>query len=102
ALLLLTTPGQAAEPFVFRHPMTVINQVELAAVKKRIADKVEPQATAFAKLIRDADELQSFKPDPPEAIDMDAYDKDTTQNTELRPWLWRNSHAAYASALAYA
>jgi hypothetical protein len=89
--------------FAFSHPMTVINQSELAIVKQRIADKIEPQASAFAKLIRDADAAQSFVPDPPETMDiMGGYEPNNNQETVIRPWLWRNGHAAYCSALAYA
>jgi hypothetical protein len=46
--------------------MTVINQTELTEVKKRIAAHIEPQASAFAKLIRDANAAQGFHPDPPD------------------------------------
>src|SRR5215471_11787976 len=89
--------------FVFEHPMTVINRVERAIVKQRIADKTEPQYSAFEKLIHDADEVQSFVPDPPDTMDiMGGYEPNTNQDTLIRPWLWRNSHAAYCSALAYA
>ena len=96
-------PAISLEEFTFSHPMTAINKVELAVVKQRIADKVEPQASAFAKLIRDADAAQSFKPDPPETMDiMGGYEPNTNQETLIRPWLWRNCHAAYCSALAYA
>jgi hypothetical protein len=89
--------------FTFSHPMIVINRAELAVVKRRIADKVEPQATAFTQLIRDADAAQSFVPDPPETMDiMGGYEPNNNQETVIRPWLWRNGHAAYCSALAYA
>jgi hypothetical protein len=96
-------PPISPDKFTFSHPMTVINKAELTVVKQRIADKVEPQASAFAKLIRDADAAQSFKPDPPENMDiMGGYEPNTNQETLIRPWLWRNGHAAYCSALAYA
>ena len=89
--------------FSFSHPMTVINQTEMAEVKRRIAAHIEPQATAFAKLISDADAAQSFHPDPPDTMDvMGGYQPGTNEDTLIRPWLWRNGHAAYASALAYA
>ncbi|MGA2061926.1 MAG: alginate lyase family protein [Thermoguttaceae bacterium] len=103
------TPDSTNRPFIlpknfaFSHPMIVINRAELAAVKRRIADKVEPQATAFAQLICDADAAQSFVPDPPETMDiMGGYEPNNNQETVIRPWLWRNGHAAYCSALAYA
>ena len=37
-------PPGLPENVAFSHPMTVINQTELAVVKQRIADKIEPQA----------------------------------------------------------
>ena len=96
-------PAISVEKFTFSHPMTVINKVELAVVRKRIEGKVEPQASAYAQLLRDADALQRFKPDPPDTMDiMGGYEPNTNQETLIRPWLWRNCHAAYASALAYA
>ena len=83
--------------------MIIINQAELAVVKQRIAGKVEPQASAFAKLIRDADAARSFVADPPDTMDiMGGYEPNNNQETVIRPWLWRNGHAAYCSALAYA
>lgn len=96
-------PPVSLDGFRFSHPMTVINQTELAEVKRRIAAHIEPQASAFVKLISDAEAAQSFAPDPPETMDiMGGYVKNSNQDTVIRPWLWRNCHAAYASALAYA
>jgi hypothetical protein len=96
-------PAVLPENFVFSHPMTVINQAEMAVVKQRIANRIEPQASAFAKLIRDADAAQSFVPDPPPTMDvMGGYVPNTNLATVVRPWLWRNGHAAYCSALAFA
>jgi hypothetical protein len=96
-------PPVSMDGFAFRHPITVINQAELAAVKRRIAQRIEPQATAFAKLIHDADAAQSFHPDPPDTMNvMGGYEKNSNQELVIRPWFWRNCHAAYASALAYA
>jgi Alginate lyase len=92
----------ALDGFVFRHPMTVIDREELDEVKRRIAAHVEPQATAYAKLIADADAALSFHPDPPDLMKiMGGYEPNSNQDTVIRPWLWRNCHAAYASALAY-
>jgi hypothetical protein len=96
-------PPVSLDGFSFSHPMTAINQTELAEVKRRIAAHVEPQASAFARLIRDADAVQNFHPDPPDTLDvMGGYEKNSNQETIVRPLLWRNCHAAYASALAYA
>lgn len=96
-------PPILPDNFVFSHPMTVINQTELAVVKQRIAGKIEPQASAFARLIHDAEAAQGFVPDPPETMDiMGGYEPNNNQETVVRPWLWRNGHAAYCSALAFA
>lgn len=96
-------PPVSLDGFSFSQPMTVINPMELAEVKRRIDAHIEPQATAFAKLISDADAAQNFHPDPPDTMDiMGGYEPNTNQETIIRPWLWRNCHAAYASALAYA
>jgi hypothetical protein len=96
-------PQVSLDRFTFSHPMTVIDKTELALVRMRIADNVEPQASAFGQLMRDANAAQSFEPDPPDTMDiMGGYEKNTNQETIIRPWLWRNAHAAYASALAYA
>ena len=95
-------PPVPLDGFSFTHPMTVINQAELAEVKRRIAAQIEPQASAFAKLLHDADAAQSFQPDPPDTMHfMSAYVPNSNEDTVIRPWLWRNCHAAYASALAY-
>ena len=63
-------PPVPLEGFTFTHPMTVINQAELAEVKRRIAAHIEPQASAFAKLLHDADAAQSFQPDPPDTMNL--------------------------------
>lgn len=88
--------------FSFTHPMTVTYREEVEIVKTRIANGIEPQATAYAKLIKIADKKLVFVPDPPETMElMGGYDPNS--NTLLmRAWLWRNCDAAYASALAYA
>jgi hypothetical protein len=45
--------------------MTVIDAREVKIVKERIARGVEPQASAFQRLLRDADAAQSLVPSPP-------------------------------------
>ncbi len=83
------------------HPMTVINREEISIVNELIAKKVQPQVTAYQKLIADADEVLHFQPDPPATMNiMSSYELGSTLQ-EMRAWLWKNCHAAYASALAY-
>lgn len=84
-----------AKDFKFQHPMTVTSAKEIAIVKDRIKNGVEPQATAFKKLILAADSLQTFLPNPPDTFYISKGDP------ELRDSLWRSCSAAYTSALAY-
>lgn len=85
----------------FTHPMTVINHDEISVVKELIAKNIQPQATAYQKLIADADDALQFSPDPPAIMNiMSSYELGTNLQ-EMRAWLWKNCHAAYASALAY-
>lgn len=90
------------DDFAFEHPMTVINREELQIAKARIARGVYPQAAVFPLLLRDAEEAQRFVADPPEVMEIMAGYAPGTNLPEMREWLWRNRHAAYASALAYA
>ena len=54
--------------FKFVHPMTVTSSKEVAIVKDRIKNGIEPQATAYKKLIEVADSLMSFVPNPPDSM----------------------------------
>ncbi|MGE5606422.1 MAG: alginate lyase family protein, partial [Bacteroidota bacterium] len=87
---------------IFSHPMTVINRSEFSVVKELIAKNINPQAFAFQNLIADADEALQFIPDPPANMNiMSSYELGNNLQ-EMRAWLWKNCHAAYCSALAYA
>ena len=87
--------------FSFPHPMTVINRDELSVVKELIAKNINPQTSAYRSLIADADEALHFIPDPPANMNiMSSYELGNNLQ-EMRAWLWKNSHAAYCSALAY-
>ncbi len=81
--------------FKFYHPCTVTSAKEIAVVKDRIKIDVEPQATAFKKLLLAADSLQDFLPNMPDTFYID---KGSPEN---RDSLWRSASAAYTSALAY-
>ena len=85
----------------FSHPMTVISRKELSVVNELIAKNINPQASAYQRLIADADEALQFIPDPPASMNiMSSYELGTNLQ-EVRAWLWKNCHAAYCSALAY-
>jgi len=89
------------EGFVFFHPMSVTNPIELELVRLRIDSKTDPQYSAFQLLLKNADKALLFKPDPPETMYiMGGYQKNSNLR-EMRAWLWRNSHAAYSCALAW-
>lgn len=85
----------------FQRPMTLVTQDQIDIVKDRIANNVEPQASAYTELIQDADEAQSFTPDVPESIHI----LGGTTGDYAHPY-WQSivrpqSRAALSSALAY-
>ena len=87
--------------FKFSHPMTVIRKEEITQVLGNIQENIEPQASGFKVLISDAENQLNFLPDAPDSMNiMGGYEPDSNLG-EMREWLWRNSHAAYSSALAY-
>lgn len=87
--------------FSFVHPMTVTSSKEIDEVKIRIKKGLEPQLTAYKLLMVDANRAQHFVADPPDSMFvMGGYEPNSNLKM-IRPWLWRNCSAAYASALAY-
>lgn len=86
---------------VFSHPMTVVNKSEHAEVLKRIADKSEPQYSAYLNLLEVAEAQLVFIPSPPTTMNiMGGYEKNSNLS-EMRAILWQNCYAAYSTALAY-
>jgi hypothetical protein len=73
----------------------------LNAVAARITANVEPQHSAYDALIDAAEEAQNFEPDPPVTMNIMGGYEPNSNLSEMRAWLWRESHSAYASALAY-
>jgi hypothetical protein len=119
SLFLITSYGQAQpfpkspEPwreeysivldsFSFSHPMTVINRDELATVKEKIQNNIEPQVSAFQDLISEANVQLGFAPDAPDSMYIMGGYEPNSNLSEMRDWLWRNCHAAYTCGLAYA
>lgn len=82
--------------------MTVINQTDLETVKNRIENRIEPQKSAFDKLLAEANAQLNFVPDAPLFMNIMGGYEPNSNLTEMREWLWRNCHAAYTCALAYA
>ncbi len=90
------------ESFEFSHPMTVLNQTELRTVRQHIQNDIEPQSSTFDLMLSAAKPFLTFEPDAPVTMDiMGGYEPNSNLG-EMRDWLWRNSHAAYTCALAYA
>ncbi|MBN1339478.1 MAG: alginate lyase family protein [Bacteroidales bacterium] len=87
--------------FKFSHPMTVLNQADLEKVKIRIANNIEPQKSAYSKLLEEAETQLHFIPDAPETMNIMGGYEPNSNLSEMREWLWRNCHAAYTCALAY-
>ena len=88
--------------FTFRHPMTATSVEEIVKVKDRIAKGIEPQASAFKKLVAAGNVQLYFIPDPPDSMNIiGGYEPGNTLVAQ-RAWLWKNCSCAYTCALAYA
>ncbi len=90
------------DSFAFSHPMTVINGDELASVKEKIQNNIEPQVSAFQDLISEVAIQLGFTPDAPDSMNIMGGYEPNSNLSEMRDWLWRNCHAAYTCGLAYA
>ena len=90
------------DDFHFTHPLTVINQNDLSRVKQRIQENIEPQVSAFQDLLIEAELQLDFEPDAPLEMNIMGGYESNSNLIEMRAWLWRNGHAAYTCALAYA
>ena len=90
------------EDFEFSHPMTVINRTDLEKMKNRIANNIEPQKSAYDQLIAEAETQLNFEPDAPASMNIMGGYEPNSNLSEMRDWLWRNCHAAYSCALAFA
>lgn len=88
--------------FEFTHPMTVLNRKELDIIKVRIANDVEPQKSAYSSFLSEASVQLNFSPNPPESLDIPGGYDDSEGLSAARDLLWKNCHAAYTCALAYA
>ncbi|HKK61514.1 MAG TPA: alginate lyase family protein, partial [Bacteroidales bacterium] len=88
--------------FEFSHPMTVVNDDELSIIRERIQYNVEPQKTAFEKLVEEAEEALSFSPYSPQTLEIPGGYVDSDGLKYARKVLWENCHAAYSCALVYA
>ena len=108
-MLIALVPPSQAEPVPvegideveFDSPMTVINSAELKIVRQRIKDGEEPQATAYRRLIEDAEAAQEFIPEPPARMTIMGGYQAGSNLSEMRALMRRESEAAYSSALAW-
>lgn len=90
------------EGFQFTHPMTVINGDELELIRERIMYGIEPQSSAFQKLLSEAGESLEFTPNAPGSLEIPGGYVDPNGLQKARDLFWENCHAAYSCALAYA
>ncbi len=95
--LLLKGFVVSASSVPIEHPMTVINQADLAVTKARIASNVQPQKNAYTKLISDANTALNFTPNPPVYLQI----SDGPLLDPARNLLTANGNAAYTLALAW-
>ena len=93
-------PPQEGE-YAFVRPSAVITQAEIDIVKDRIANNIEPQISAYNKLIEHADEYLNFETNPPLYIELLGANEDGVLAREGRKKLTDAAVAAYGSALAY-
>jgi hypothetical protein len=82
----------------FTHPSTIFTREQLIIIKDRIANNIEPQKSAFEKLISDADRFLDYMSDPPARMDIT---NEQPEQHEQRRYMVQESWVAYASALAY-
>jgi hypothetical protein len=87
--------------FDFKHPMTVVNSVEIQTIKNRINSNIEPQKSAFKALLAEAQIALNFTSDPPSTLYIPGGYVDADGLAYARALLWDNCHAAYTCALAY-
>ncbi len=89
------TVGATSVPI--EHPMTVINKADLAIVKDRIANSIQPQRAAYNALITEANKELTFNPEPPISMRV----RDGADLNPARNLMTANGSAAYTLALAW-
>ncbi len=100
AVMILAIAGGltvSASSVPIEHPMTVINKADLAIVKDRIANSIQPQKAAYDYLISEANKALSFTPVPP--IHLQVSDGDNLNSA--RSLMTDNGGATYTLALAW-
>jgi hypothetical protein len=81
----------------FKHPGILVNRAELDLIKQRVHDGVEPQKTAFAKLLESPFADLNYTPSPRATIECGPYSKPDLGCKDER----RDAVAAYSQALAW-
>ncbi len=81
----------------FKHPGVLLDQAQLDIVKQRVRDGVEPQKTAFAKLLESPLAALDYAPSPRATIECGPYSKPDLGCKDER----RDATAAYTQALAW-
>jgi hypothetical protein len=81
----------------FKHPGVLLNRAQLDLLKQRVRDGVEPQKTAFAKLLESPLAALDYAPNPRATIECGPYSKPDLGCKDER----RDATAAYTQALAW-
>lgn len=81
----------------FQHPGVLVNRAQLDVIKQRVHDGVEPQKSAFAKLLESPLADLNYTPSPRATIECGPYSKPDLGCKDER----RDATAAYSQALAW-
>jgi hypothetical protein len=95
--VMVAAPSTTVSPAGFRHPGVLLNREQLDLIKKRVAEGVEPQKTAFAELLKSPVADLNYTPSPRATVECGPYSKPDLGCKDEQ----RDSNAAYAQALAW-
>jgi hypothetical protein len=97
AALFLTAPIVSLFAQEFRHPGVLLNRDQLDLIKKRVAEGIEPQKTAFATMMASPLAALDYEPKPRAVVECGPYSKPDYGCKDER----RDSAAAYSQAIAW-
>lgn len=92
--LLAVSPTYAAE---FQHPGVLLNRTQLDVIKRRVAQGIEPQKTAFAAMLASPYADLAYSPSPRAVVECGSYSRPDLGCKDER----RDASAAYSQAIAW-
>lgn len=92
--LLAVSPTYAAE---FQHPGVLLNRAQLDVIKRRVAQGIEPQKTAFAAMLASPYADLAYAPSPRAVVECGSYSRPDLGCKDER----RDASAAYSQAIAW-